>query len=114
MRTFPWVALPLVLAATALGCSETPADGFEAFFTAETHGKRDEALARLSASARKALADAHVDPTAARPRTTLRTVRELSREGDDAVLEVEDALGRKETVHMRHEEGLWRVDVGAL
>jgi hypothetical protein len=103
----PCGALPGLLS----GCAETPRDGFEVFFTAEARGQHEAATARLSSQARAALQSAGVNPTAARVRSTLRAIREVSRDGDKAVLQVEDALGKQETVHMRLEGGLWRVDV---
>jgi hypothetical protein len=43
-------------------------------------------------------------------RSTLKEIREVSRAGDEAVVEVTDALGHKERTRMKKVDGRWLVD----
>jgi hypothetical protein len=91
-------------------CAETPASGFEAFYAATARGDVAGMRERLSSQSQKALDGAGFD-AAQGARSTLRAVREKSRDGARAHLEVEDALGKTAGVDMILEDGRWRVDL---
>lgn len=123
----------LVACLAACACDESPARGFERFYEALAEGAGEEAVSRLTTRARAQLAAAAaprgLTPAQALavtfPKSTLQaiTVVEDGSDGDDdgdgdgdgdrAVLEVTDALGKKERVSMRKEDGRWKVDFEA-
>ncbi len=114
-----WLRATLVVAVLALsGCTETPAQGFEAFFSALAD-QSPEAFARLSTRAQADVSTAArnkgLEPTrfltSAVPRSTVRSVTVVEDHGDSAVVEVKDALGNTQRVPMVKEEGRWRVDL---
>jgi hypothetical protein len=110
------IALVLLLASAA-GCSETPSQGFEAFYAALADGSPD-AYARLSTKAQAAVDVAArtkgIDPArffaSAPPKTTVRRIDVVDVSGDKATLNVVDALGNAAKVPMVRENGRWLVD----
>ncbi len=113
------VLLALVVTAAG-GCGESPAQGFEDFYGALVEGDA-RVLDRLATDTRRRVEEAARaqgrEPARALAgagvRSTLRAVRERSRSGAQATLEVEDALGTTELVTMVLEEGRWRVVLAA-
>lgn len=131
-------SLVLVACLTASACDETPARGFERFYEALAEGAGEEAVSRLTTRAQAQLAAAAaprgLTPAQALavtfPKSTLKAIAVVEGgsgdidddgdddgdgdgEGDRAVLEVTDALGKKERVLMRKEDGRWKVDFEA-
>ena len=112
-----FVAVLAVVLASA-SCGETPAQGFEKFYAALADGS-DDAYGRLSTAAQAQFAGAArakgLEPAkllaSAVPKTTVRSVDVVSQSKDTAVVEVKDALGRSQRVHMLRENGTWRVDL---
>jgi hypothetical protein len=106
-------ALVMTLAA---GCAESPAQGFEDFYAALVDGDA-RVLERLDAASRARVQQAAqargLEPARALAgdgvRSTLRAVHERARTDTTATLDVEDALGKSEEVHMVLEAGRWRV-----
>src|SRR4051812_15490569 len=106
-RPLPALVSAAVVVVVASACHETPAQGFEQFFAALADGK-DGAYARLSTQAQAQFAEAArergLEPAkllaTAVPRTTVRSVDVVEEHGDAAVVEVKDALGRSQRVHM--------------
>ena len=98
-------------------CAESPTDGFEAFYRAVADGRADDALLRMDAPLAGALRGAAADSgvrieDALRTsvvKATLKDIREVSRDGERAVLEVTDALGHKQLTHMKKVDGRWRL-----
>jgi hypothetical protein len=110
------LVLGLFVAVTA-SCTETPSQGFEAFYAALADGSPD-AYARLSTKAQAAVDVAArqkgVDPArffaSAPPKTTVRRIDVVEQSGDHATLSVVDALGNAAKVPMVRENGRWLVD----
>ena len=110
----------LLLALVCAACQESPAQGFEDFYAALVAGDA-RVLERLDAASRASVQQAAqargVDAATALSgdgvRSTLRTIRELSRTDSTAALEVEDALGKTERVAMVLEDRRWRVTLAA-
>ncbi|HEY4223670.1 MAG TPA: hypothetical protein VGO62_20075 [Myxococcota bacterium] len=106
----------LLLLLPLAGCSESPAQGFEAFYAALAAGS-DDAFARLSPRGQDAFrAAAHSkDPAhflaSALPKTTVRSIEVVSESDSAADLDVKDALGQSQRVHMTKAGARWLVDV---
>jgi hypothetical protein len=100
------------------GCMETPARGFESFYEALVDARPEDAVSRLSAGARDELTRAAAphglslsDALAATfPKTTIRAIGVVEEGEGRALLEITDALGKKEQVAMVREDGRWKVD----
>jgi hypothetical protein len=116
---FDIARVAVVVAFVALAaCGDTPRKGFEDFYAGVVTRDSERALARLTPPARRALeqaaAAAHTELGAALAQTTvhstLRSVVEIERADDTAVVEVTDALGKTERVRMQKIDGTWRVD----
>ena len=108
----------LILCISITSCAETPTQGFEAFFSLVADGS-DGAFQRLSLRARTGFADAArkrgQEPArflvSSTPKSTVRTIAVVEQGEHTALLDVKDALGNSERVHMVREDGQWRVDL---
>jgi hypothetical protein len=102
-------------------CTESPTDGFEAFYQAVLDGDGDAARARMTARAYGPFAvatqAAHLTPSQALQATTMKTtvrqIVEVKRAGDSALIDVIDALGQAQRVHMLRVDNRWLVDAPA-
>ncbi len=135
-----WVA-SLLTTVLCGGCGERPRDGFEAFFVATQQKDADAAWDRLTVASRASLeemagrrridlraeqgsvktmsakdflfgdgggAQAGLQMTA-----TLKSVEVVEQDGARALVEVQDVLGQRSRVHMRQEDGRWKLDLVA-
>ena len=112
------LALVGAVVAPIAGCTETPAQGFEAFYAAVAAGDEgaflrlsSRAQAELGGAARKAGQEPAHYLVSATPKTTVRSIAVVEESADTAVLDVKDALGTSASVHMVKENGRWRVDL---
>lgn len=124
MRSMSWTptwtrALAFACVMGLAGC-DSPTRGFEAFYAAVVDGKPDTALERMTPQARADLdrlaqeTGVKLEDALARitVHASLRSIDEVERTDTRAILEVKDALGQTERVHMVKVDGRWLVAGG--
>ena len=114
MRARAIVVVTVALCALS-ACRDTPQAAFERFYSAAANDDGARAFAELSPLSRAKLEQMAGNREralqAVQVRSTLKALRVLNQNENDATLEVEDALGKKEQVRVVKSGTRWFVDL---